>query len=126
MPQNNTRTSRYDVTCPVCGARFLGGRFGFEGSGCRCPSCGELLESRIWLNPQLLWLISAIVTAVGAFLLGFRGWSLMFLVVVGSLVVLFLVTTVLFHVSPPKAQQSAKNGDTVLRLTDEKRRRPKL
>jgi hypothetical protein len=38
------RKSRYDVTWPACGARFRVGRFGFEGLGFRCPSCGELLE----------------------------------------------------------------------------------
>src|SRR5260370_35620009 len=118
MPQDHTRRSRYDVSCPACGTRFRVGRFGFEGLGFRCPTCGELLEYISWLNPQLLGLISAVVTAIGAFLVGVRGWTLVLVTLGGSFVVLFLVTTVLFHVSPPKAQQRAKNRDGVLRLTD--------
>jgi hypothetical protein len=70
-------------------------RFGFEAGGFRCPSCGELLETKFWLNPQMLGLISAVLTAIGAFLVGFRGWLLLFITVIGSLVMLFLLPTIL-------------------------------
>jgi hypothetical protein len=42
------------------------------------------------------------VTAIGVFLVGFRGWSVMLIALGGWFVVLFLLTTVLFHISPPR------------------------
>jgi hypothetical protein len=43
------------------------------------------------------------------------------MIVIGSLVMLFLLTTIPFHALPLKAQKRTRKGDSGLRLTDEKR-----
>jgi hypothetical protein len=116
MPQTKTGPSRYDVTCPICGTQFLAGRFGWEGTSFRCPACGGLLECANGSRPYFIGWIGAILSAAAAFLIGFRGWALVFITLGGSFLVLALVTSVLFHISPPKAQKKLKYGETGLRL----------
>jgi ribosomal protein S27E len=120
MPQNWTALSRYAVTCPNCGTRFLVGRFGWEGLYFRCPTCGELLENSFGPKSYLIAVVSVLVTGLGGYFTGWRGIELVLVTLGGSFLVVFLLTSILFHISPPKAEQHLKYGDTGLRLKDKK------
>ena len=48
--------SRYEITCPDCGARFVPHKF--EGLNFRCPCCGLLLERDNGNLPYVLALAS--------------------------------------------------------------------
>src|SRR5713226_4325927 len=110
MPQNWTALSRYDVTCPICGFKFLVGRFGWEGLDFRCPSCGELLQYAQGSKPYLIVPVAVILAGLGGYFFGWRGLELVFITLGVSVFVIFLITSILFHISPPKAEQHLKYG----------------
>jgi hypothetical protein len=120
MPQNWTALSRYDVTCPICGHKFLVGRFGWEGLYFRCPSCRELLQYVQGSKPYLIVPLTVILTGLGGYFIGWRGLELGLVTLGGSVFFIFLLTSILFHISPPKAEQHLKYGDTGLRLKDKR------
>ena len=107
--------SRYEITCPDCGARFVPHKF--EGLNFRCPCCGLLLERDNGNLPYVLALASAILAGAVAFRWGLRGLLLVATVICGSFLGLAIFASVLFYIRPPtKVRAKPKFGDTELRL----------
>ena len=87
----------------------------------RCPNCGELLEY-VPRNDVLVLISSMAAAAVLAFSLGYRGFTFFLVTVAATLLIVFVVVGLIYHLWPPKAQRSYKNGDTGLHLTDKSHR----
>jgi hypothetical protein len=87
----------------------------------RCPGCDELLEY-VPRNDALLLLTSMAAGILLAFFLGYMGLAFVLVALGSTLLILFVLVGVIFHIRPPKAQQSLKHGDAGLRLTDRPRR----
>jgi hypothetical protein len=72
-------------------------------------------------NPHLLWIVSAMIAGVLGSLAGITGLVLVVVIIPGSFVILWLIASVEFHLSPPKAQLHIKHGSSGLRLKDGKK-----
>jgi len=79
--------------------------------------CGELLE----YTRENIWMVlptSVVFAIILAFYLGYRGLTFAFVTICIASVIFFLGISIAYQVHPPRAQQSLKNGDVGLRLTD--------
>lgn len=117
MVTGEAPVSRYSVTCPVCGERIRPVQFAIREGTFRCPECGKSLQ---YTRENIYFVLpaSVVTAAILVYYFGYRG--LMFTVVTFcvSLVIFVLGTSIAHHVHPPKAQQSFKNGNAGLCLTD--------
>ncbi len=122
MYQNAELKSRYAVTCPVCSVIFRPGLSSPMGiTTFRCPQCGELLKYAT-RHELLLLTISMVAAVVLVFYLGYRGLNLVLMTIGCTFLIMILVVSVIFHIWPPKVQQSLRKGDSELHLTDKPHR----
>lgn len=61
---------------------------------------------------------SLVFAIILAFYIGYRGLTFAFVTIGIASVIFFLGISIAYHVHPPRAQQSSKNGDIGLRLKD--------
>src|ERR1700720_2201940 len=110
------RRSRYDVNCPVCGLSFRPGRDSTGAPTFPCPRCGERLE----FAPRYDALVLFVSTAIGvlfALAIGSQGVAFAFFAIGSACAALFAIVGVMYHIRPPKVQQSLGKGGGGLRLT---------
>ena len=115
--------SRYAIDCPVCGTSFRKGQqFKTVDATFRCPNCDELLEYVLPRQGHLLLTGSVAAGIILAYRLGYEGLTFIIVAVGAAALLSFALFGILYHIRPPKARQSFKHGDNVLRLTDRPRR----
>ena len=84
--------SKYDVSCPRCGFRFLPGKDTppFSFSGFRCPACAESLTYESGCAWPAIHICVTAIIGVLAYRAGFRGLTLV-LITLGASVLAFAV-----------------------------------
>ena len=117
MHEQEASMSRYSVVCPFCGKKIRPVQFAIRKGTFLCPECGESLE----YSRQNAWFVlpsSVVAAVVIVYYLGYRSFTFAIATFCVSLVIIVLGTSIAYHVRPPKAQRSFKNGGAGLRFTE--------
>jgi hypothetical protein len=107
--------SRYAVSCPVCGASSRPGMTPMGLTTFRCPDCSQLLEF-VNKNEYLVVLPSFWLAIIATYVLGYRGLMFAVATLVITSVMILVIVAVLYHIWPPKVQQTSRGPDVGLRL----------
>jgi hypothetical protein len=108
--------SRYSVVCPTCAARFQPGLYSKGLNNFQCPVCGELLERRT-PYPILRFIASELAATALVYRVGYRDSGLIFGSILGTVVLFFVFSRLMYHISPPAAQRKIPAGESGLSLT---------
>ena len=91
--------------------------FSIRGGTFLCANCGQTLR----YSRENIWFVlppSLVLSIFLAFVLGYRGYLLALVALCAIPVTFFVGISIAFHVHPPGAEASTKDGNAALRLFD--------